>query len=40
MWSDDSWLQKHAGATLGEAQEKAENEESEKTTEETQVIPA
>ncbi|XP_067928634.1 peptidyl-prolyl cis-trans isomerase E-like isoform X2 [Watersipora subatra] len=43
VWSEDSWLQKHAGATLLEGEEKAETEESEKgstdkTTEEVSQV--
>lgn len=37
VWAEDSWLQKHAGATLIEEQEKAETEGSEKASNQTQV---
>ncbi|KAF6036866.1 PPIE [Bugula neritina] len=36
VWAEDSWLQKHAGATLIEEQEKAETEGSEKASNQTQ----
>lgn len=38
VWADDTWLQKHAGATLTEeGEEKADTEDNEKGTSITQV---